>query len=259
MTKSDEMDERIRDWQRRSAPFLVVAALAPLGPTLSDGDPTSGPNPAIYILSWLVFAVDFTVRYRNQHAMLARWRGRFHLVVVLLTFPIYIFVPSLEDADVLIFGLTGWVVALALAGLQTARNASRMLRRVGVAVFYGGAVVITSAIIVNRVEDADSGFETFGDSVWWSIVTITTVGYGDTVPETGVGRVIAAFLMLAGLAILGVLAASLASYFGLEDAEKGDQEASIHDRFDELVSEVRALRAIVDAGRSLDEPKGPEN
>jgi voltage-gated potassium channel len=134
-----------------------------------------------------------------------------------------------------------------------------MLRRVGVAVFYGGAVVVTSAIIVNRVEDADSGFETFGDSVWWSIVTITTVGYGDTVPETGVGRVIAAFLMLAGLAILGVLAASLASYFGLEDAEKGDQEASIHDRFDELVSEVKALRAISAADRFLDEPEGPEN
>jgi hypothetical protein len=65
--------------------------------------------------------------------------------------------------------------------------------------------------------------------------------------------------MLAGLAILGVLAASLASYFGLEDAEKGDQEASIHDRFDELVSEVKALRAIIDVGRFLDEPEGPEN
>jgi hypothetical protein len=56
-----------------------------------------------------------------------------------------------------------------------------------------------------------------------------------------------------------VLAASLASYFGLEDAEKGDQEASIHDRFDELVSEVKALRAIIAADRFLDEPEGPEN
>jgi hypothetical protein len=65
--------------------------------------------------------------------------------------------------------------------------------------------------------------------------------------------------MLAGLAILGVLAASLASYFGLEDAEKGDQEASIHDRFDELLAEVEALRAIIDAGRFSDEPERREN
>lgn len=254
---ADQTNDQMQRWQRRSAPFLVVAALIPIGPTVSDGDPTTGPNPAIYALSWLVFAVDFAVRYRNQHKMLSSWKGRIHLIVVLLTFPIYLFVPGLKEADVLILGLLGWVIALAVAAAQTAMDAGRVIRRVGVAVLYGSAAVITSSLIVHRVESADDGFETFGDSVWWSIATITTVGYGDRVPETGTGRVTAALLMLAGLAVLGVLAASLASYFGLEDSD--DQEAGDGDRLDEILSELRDLRGMINTSAAPEDLEGPHN
>jgi voltage-gated potassium channel len=52
---------------------------------------------------------------------------------------------------------------------------------------------------------------TFGDSVWWAIVTIATVGYGDTYPVTPAGRVYAVFLMIGGVAIIGTASATIIS------------------------------------------------
>ena len=79
-----------------------------------------------------------------------------------------------------------------------------------------------SSAIVERAEHHKHGFETYGDSVWWAFVTLTTVGYGDLVPETRVGRVTAVFVMLTGVAMLGTVAASLASLFRAEDVAGED-------------------------------------
>ncbi|MFM8302883.1 MAG: potassium channel family protein, partial [Actinomycetota bacterium] len=74
-----------------------------------------------------------------------------------------------------------------------------------------------AAAIEMRAEDQHHGFATYGDSVWWGIVTITTVGYGDVVPQTTLGRVVATVLMFTGVALLGTVAASLAAMFRVED------------------------------------------
>jgi voltage-gated potassium channel len=56
-----------------------------------------------------------------------------------------------------------------------------------------------------------ANIKTFGDALWWALSTMTTVGYGDRYPTTGEGRLVAGGLMLAGVALLGVITASLAS------------------------------------------------
>ena len=57
-----------------------------------------------------------------------------------------------------------------------------------------------------------ANIETFGDAVWWAMTTVTTVGYGDRYPVTGMGRVIAGAVMVAGIALLGTVTATLASW-----------------------------------------------
>jgi voltage-gated potassium channel len=55
--------------------------------------------------------------------------------------------------------------------------------------------------------------------LWWGIVTVTTVGYGDIVPTTTTGRWVAVVIMVTGIAVLGVLAGSLASFFRLDNGQ----------------------------------------
>ena len=79
-------------------------------------------------------------------------------------------------------------------------------------------LVIFSAIAILQVEnDPNSNIKTAEDAIWWAYVTITTVGYGDKFPVTTEGRVIAAFLMTAGVGLFGTFTAFVASWFVKED------------------------------------------
>jgi voltage-gated potassium channel len=71
-----------------------------------------------------------------------------------------------------------------------------------------------AAIAVLDVErDAEgANITTFGDAVWWAATTVTTVGYGDRYPVTTEGRVIAVALMVAGIATVGAVMASIAAW-----------------------------------------------
>jgi voltage-gated potassium channel len=52
---------------------------------------------------------------------------------------------------------------------------------------------------------AEPNFQSFGDALWWSIVTTTTVGYGDLYPETTIGRIIASILIFVGIELIGLV------------------------------------------------------
>lgn len=75
-------------------------------------------------------------------------------------------------------------------------------------------MIIVSSIAILYVEDAaDSNIKTAEDAIWWSYVTITTVGYGDKFPVTTEGRIIAAILMTVGVGMFGTFTAYVASWF----------------------------------------------
>lgn len=81
-------------------------------------------------------------------------------------------------------------------------------------------MIIFSSIAILEVEDApNSNIKTAEDAIWWTYVTVTTVGYGDKYPVTTEGRIIAALLMTVGVAFFGTLTAFLASWF-VEQAKK---------------------------------------
>lgn len=240
-----DAQRRLRHWNRAFNPVVVVAAILPLGP-LADGAATSGPGVVIAFCSWVVFAVDFGVRTRLDRGFPRSWKAKLYLIIVVVTFPIYVLVPAMEETDLLAVSRLGWIAVLALSGVESVRETRLLVRRVGYAGLCAATAVIVTALLVHRVEDADDGFVTFGDSLWWAVATITTVGYGDRVPTTAAGRMAAALLMAAGLALLGVIAASLAAYFGLDEPDRRPEpEVSPDRRLDDLIDEVRALRAEV--------------
>ncbi len=75
--------------------------------------------------------------------------------------------------------------------------------------------VIAGGVLVTEFERgvANSNIDTLPDGVWWAVTTVSTVGYGDHFPVTAAGRGVATVLMILGIGLFGVLAASLASFF----------------------------------------------
>ena len=82
-------------------------------------------------------------------------------------------------------------------------------------------MLIFGSISILQVETVpESNIKTAGDAIWWAFVTITTVGYGDKFPVTGEGRVIAAFLMITGVALFGTFTGFIAAWFMGEKSNK---------------------------------------
>ena len=111
-----------------------------------------------------------------------------------------------------------------------------------------------------------SNIHSIGDGLWWSIQTVTTVGYGDVVPETVLGRLIGTLVMVTGIAFLTVTTAAVTNLFieaarkrrvGTGEGEGSEQIAALNERIDTLIEEVRALRADrnADVDPAPDDPR----
>jgi len=110
-------------------------------------------------------------------------------------------------------------------------------------------VVSVASVLVLQTESRVSGanITTGGDAIWWAIVTITTVGYGDQYPITAFGRVVAVFVMFAGVGIIGALASILASILIPRPEEQVVTTAEIGD----LKAELAAMHGELTAVREL--------
>ena len=99
-------------------------------------------------------------------------------------------------------------------------------------------VVLSASSILQFETSRDANIRTPEDAVWWAIVTITTVGYGDKFPLSTEGRFLAAFLMTAGVGLFGTFSGFVAAWF-LEAPQTQSREAQAIER---LEHEIRALR-----------------
>ena len=122
-------------------------------------------------------------------------------------------------------------------------------------------VLVVCSVLVLQFESraADANITTGGDALWWALVTITTVGYGDYFPVTAAGRITGAFVMFAGVGIIGALASILASVLvaPTENEDERDEAAGtrrVQDELVEIKAELTALRRALSVGG--DSPSG---
>ncbi len=109
-------------------------------------------------------------------------------------------------------------------------------------------MILTAAVVVPMYERGQSGsnINSFGESLWWSLVTVAAVGYGDYYPVTLGGRVVATTLMLGGLVFLSTTITLIASYYAhrrtQRDWKKINQQLDdLQARFDRTEKKIEYL------------------
>ena len=104
-----------------------------------------------------------------------------------------------------------------------------------------GLTVLGGALAEYYVERRAGSMTSFGDSLWWAIVTATTVGYGDLSPVTTEGRIIAVALMLVGIGVIGVFTATVASWFVEQERAPEPADADLRRRLEAIEGKLDAL------------------
>lgn len=217
--------------------FLAAYALPIVVPT--------APRGVVAVCSWLVTAtwLLFVVDYGARLALSPdRWRfvrrNLFDLFVLAL--------PVLRPLRLLRL--------VALLSVLNRAGATSLRGRVVVYVVGGTLLlVVCGALAVTSAERGRPGatIQDVGDGLWWAVTTMTTVGYGDRFPVTTTGRFVAVALMIGGIALLGVVTATFASWL-VQRVTEADEAQQVATRAEvrELADEVRGLRAELQAVRT---------
>jgi len=225
-------------WRRISEWPLIVASLLFL--VTYSIQAIADPRGDVGVLlegllwvSWGTFLIDYVVSLviapRRWHWFLTHL---FNLATVVL--------PMIRPLRVL-------RVVTLLAVLQ--RTAGRAVRG-QIVIYVTGATLLVVYVASLAVLDAErvggGSISTFPDAIWWAFTTITTVGYGDLAPITLEGRMIAVGLMLSGIALLGVVSATFASWIVEQvSAENTSRQAATVAHVDALRGEIAELRGVL--------------
>jgi voltage-gated potassium channel len=111
------------------------------------------------------------------------------------------------------------------------------------------AIVISGSIVIFQLESGqpNSQINSRLDAAWWAVSTITTVGYGDMVPVTDAGKIMAIFFMIFGLSVLAIFLSSVGTKFYKHQFEKNDNDLTLiqkkfFERMDDLEKNQEKLQ-----------------
>lgn len=223
--------------------LIVPLIVVPLTVNLSAA--AAAAFVALDVVIWLVFGVELAVKtYLSPHRrryLLTHW---YDVIIVV--------VPFLRPLRAL--------RALRLIALlvRAQRHANRLLGRHALhySILVAAVFVIGAAGIVALLESGSGGDITdFGESLWWAAATVTTVGYGDTLPITTEGRVLGVVLMFIGIGLFSLVTANIAAFFIAPDTTTDGEpaanpgQAAVLEHLQRLEDQIVQLRtALAESG-----------
>jgi len=207
--------------------LLLMAILLSVAAVSLESVPTIAEHylAELRTIEWIftaLFTLEYAARLYSVRKPFAYARSFFGIIDLLAILPAYVaflFATSNSLATIRIMRLIRVFRVLKLtrflgeAGvLRAALRAS--MPKVSVFLLTVLCAVVAIGSIMHAIEGPNSGFESIPLSMYWAVVTLTTVGYGDIVPDTGLGQLLASFVMLLGYAIIavptGIVSAELA-------------------------------------------------
>ena len=198
------------------------------------------PYSIIDLLIWFVFVVDYGWRFFTTKR---KWRfildNIFDLLAILplnAIFTVFRLGRIFRLARLTkLLKLTRLLRIIGLTG-KLERKISRLLRTNGLIyiLYVNIFIVLVGSSILSVVEE-----KSFSDSLWWALVTVTTVGYGDIVPVSLFAKWIAVLLMLVGIGTIGMLTSALTNFFVKDNQDN-------HIQFDKLQDELSSQRILIE-------------
>lgn len=241
--EQERLDEKERKEERRRQ---AIAGTKPSGGRhdLVDRIERVTKFPMAFLgIAWLILAIVILTTDANGSTSKSVVGGLFVLWVIMLAeylvrlvitpdTPGYLKRRWVEPVTVVLPPLQGWhIVGIERMGLLLHEgelraesilkhhSLFRVLIAVVVTLFLGAWLVL-----LFEEKAKGSNIHDYPDALWWAIVTVTTVGYGDRYPVTEGGRVVAVILMLVGIGLIGVLTATVASVFIKEHTDANKEE-----------------------------------
>lgn len=223
-------EARLERWERKVEwPLTALAVLFLVAYAWQVFDDHGTMHFSLEIVLWLVwgvFAADYVTRF------------------TLANNKFWFFKTHLFDLAAVVLPMVRQLRVLRLITVITLLNKKFQHKiRQRVSIYVAGVTVIVAFCASLGVLDAERHAEnasitTFGDALWWTLTTMSTVGYGDRYPVTAEGRLVAGLLMVGGIALLGVITGTIASW--LVEKLRGVEEAE-----HETVRELKNLRAEI--------------
>ncbi|WP_138442918.1 potassium channel family protein [Sinomonas susongensis] len=207
--------------------------------------------------TWAMFLLDYAVRLWLAPDR-RRWfvRNLYELLILAL--------PALRPLRLLRLVTLLKVVHSRAGNALRGRLLTYVLGSAAMLVYCGALAALDA-----EQNEPGANIKSIGDALWWALTTITTVGYGDRYPVTGIGRFAAAGLMVAGIAVLGVVTASIASWLvenvSVETAARTAArtvaaveaiDEPLEERIQALTEEIARLTAAVQARTSTEPGTG---
>jgi len=195
-------------------------------------------------ITWALFIIDFTANVILAERR-ARWLLRNVHEIFILALPVLrplrllrLFVLFRLMKNFAGHALRGRVLTYAIGGAILA--------------IYLGALAVLDA----EQDVPGSNIRSIGDALWWAVVTITTVGYGDHYPVTLIGRCVAGVLMIGGIALLGVITASFASWLVEQVGTRGEDltmeaEVATKEELERVTAQLAQLTAQLEEQNRL--------
>lgn len=196
----------------------------------------SGPWHKVYLSIWLIFLVDYVVRFAaasSKKKFLIE--NLFDLIALIPSHPIFVFFRIGRIVSIIRFYHLFW--RLGWSGGWSKKLHNFLYDTGFIYLFSISLVILISASLLFSLFEHRS----LDQSLWWSVVTATTVGYGDVTPKSEGGKVVAAVLMFGGIGFIGLLTSTITDYFTKND-EKDDALQAI----EQLTKQVNRLNRHMD-------------
>lgn len=212
---------------------LFIAIMLSVAATLLNSVPSvhSQLGRGLTLLNWLftlLFTIEYGLRLYCAKRPVRYARSFFGMVDLLAVLPTYLslFFPGARVLDVIrilrmlrIFRVMKMVQYVDDGDLLLNALASSR-RKIGIFLFTVLTLVVILGSLMYLIEGEQNGFTSIPVGIYWAIVTLTTVGYGDISPQTGLGQTLAAFIMIIGYSIIAVPTGIISAEVGASSVRK---------------------------------------